>query len=221
MSPGPLMRTHIHRMTRHMDDMRMTQAPSSASQIKILPGTRKTGRSALVINIFGGPGSGKSTLAADLFSELKKHHVEAACPEEHAKLAIWSGQPWLLDQQTILLGRTWETLHALQDKVDVIIVDSPILLCSVYAREHEPVCFHQLTADLHRRTDRVNLLLERDPTLSYSTNGRRENEREAMIVDEQILTTLDIHNEPYCEISRTRKDIEHIATSVVEYLHRT
>jgi nicotinamide riboside kinase len=192
--------------------------PIIPSPVQILPGTRAKAQDALVINIFGGPGSGKSTLAAELFSELKKHHVEAACPEEHAKLAIWSGQPWLLDQQTVLLGRTWETIHALQDKVSVVIVDSPILLCSVYARNREPVCFHQMTADLHRRTNRINLLLERDPQTEYSTNGRRENESQARIVDEQILTTLDIHNEPFIQIARDRSDTDRIAEAVKQHL---
>ncbi len=102
----------------------------------------------------------------------------------------------------------------------MIIVDSPIMLCSVYAREREPVCFHQLTADLHRRTDRVNLLLERDPELEYTTNGRRENAREAQIVDEQILTTLDRHNEPYCEISRQRHDLECVVAAILKHLSR-
>lgn len=191
----------------------MTEMP--LSPVKTLQGTRASIGRALVINIFGGPGSGKSTLASELFSSLKKHHIEAACPEEHAKLAIWSGQPWLLDQQAILLGRTWETIHALHDKVDAIIVDSPLLLCSVYAREREPVCFHQLTADLHRRTNRINLLLERDPEMEYSTNGRRETADQARVVDEQILTTLDKHNEPYCEISRSRQDIERVIDAVI------
>jgi nicotinamide riboside kinase len=198
----------------------MQMKAPSMSKINILPGTRRSPQGALVVNIFGGPGSGKSTFAAELFCALKKHHIEAACPEEHAKLAIWSGQPWLLDQQTVMLGRTWETIHALQGKVEVIIVDSPILLCSVYAREREPVSFHQLTADLHRRTDRLNLLLERDGSAQYSTNGRRENEAEAKIVDEQILTTLDIHHEPHHEVSRTDQDVTKVVTAIMEHCRK-
>jgi len=189
-----------------------------ASPVRILPGTKVSSGDALVVNIFGGPGSGKSTLASELFCELKKHHIEAACPEEHAKLAIWSGQPWLLDEQTVLLGRTWETIHALQSKVEVVIVDSPLLLCSVYAREREPICFHQMTADLHRRTNRVNLLLERDPGLEYSTNGRRETADQARVVDERILTTLDKHCEPHCEISRSRADTVRVIEAIVAHV---
>jgi len=191
----------------------------SPSSIRFLPGTRGAAGDAVVVNIFGGPGSGKSTLASRLFSEIKRRDIEAASPEEHAKLAIWSGQPWLLDEQTVLLGRTWETLHALHDKVQVVIVDSPIMLCSVYAHDREPVCFHQLVADIHGRTPRTNLLLSRDPSIEYSMNGRRETAREARIVDERITTTLDAHNEPFNEIGRSDANVEVIADAITAHLN--
>jgi adenylate kinase family enzyme len=165
----------------------------------ILPGSRPEEGSALIVNIFGGPGSGKSTLAADIFCRLKQAHIETACPEEHAKLALWSGQPWLLDQQAILLGRTWETIHARLTKVAVIVVDSPILLCSVYARDREPPAFHQLVADIHKRSNRLNILLDRDPEHGYSQHGRRETAKQARVVDERIITTLKGSRETYIE----------------------
>jgi len=117
----------------------MTFMSTDLTQAEVTPvldiqtGSRARAGDALVINLFGGPGSGKSTLASRIFYELKRAHIEAACPEEHAKLALWSGQPWLLDEQVVILGRTWETIHALRDKVEVVVVDSPILLCSAYA----------------------------------------------------------------------------------------
>jgi adenylate kinase family enzyme len=178
-------------MTHPIDNSHKGCAPQA------LCGTRRSQNSALVINLFGGPGSGKSTLAARLFYELKLAHIEAACPEEHAKLALYSGQPWLLDEQIVLLGRTWETIHALTDKVEVIIVDSPILLCSSYAGKREPACFHDLVLDMHRRTDRINIFLERDLKQSYSTNGRRESETQAHHVDNAIRSTLVQTDEDY------------------------
>lgn len=179
--------------------------------LDILPGSRAGAGDALVINIFGGPGTGKSTLASQIFADLKRHHIEAACPEEHAKLALWSGQPWLLDQQVILLGRTWETIHALIDKVDVIIVDSPLLLCSVYAQDREPSVFHDLAADLHKRTHRINLLLDRDPSNGYSRNGRRETESEARQADDRIRHVLETYGEPYVRMAARDRISTHLA----------
>lgn len=183
--------------------------------LDILRGSRSRAGDAIVINLFGGPGSGKSTLAARIFYELKRAHIEAACPEEHAKLALWSGQPWLLDEQVILLGRTWETIHALRDKVEVVIVDSPILLCSSYAGAGEPGCFHDLVRDMHCRTDRVNIMLDRDPAHTYSTNGRRETESQAREADGRIEATLLDCGEPYTRLPASARIGAAIAREVL------
>jgi len=186
--------------------------------IDILPAATNGSPGALVVNIFGGPGTGKSTLASELYCALKKAGIETACPEEHAKLAIWSGQPWLLDHQVILLGRTWETIRALSEKVDVIIVDSPILLCSVYAQDREPDCFHELVIDIHRRTSRMNILLQRNPGQIYSPSGRRETADQASLVDARIENLLRTRSETYSAISRAPDDRSAIARSIATYL---
>lgn len=168
---------------------------------------------ALVVNLFGGPGSGKSTVAARLFSELKRRGVEAACPEEHAKLAIWSGRPWLLDQQVIMIGKIWETLTNLRDKVSVIIVDSPVLLCSVYADGREPRPFHDLVLDLHRRTPRLNLVVARPSDEAYDPSNRREDAPQAIALDARILTLLEAAGEEPSWVSRD-DDIAAIADRI-------
>ena len=105
------------------------------------------------------------------------------------------------------MGRTWETIHALHDKVDAIIVDSPLLLSSVYAGDREPDCFHALCAHLHKRPTRMNIFLSRDPGAGYSTNGRRETEDQARLVDARILATLDRENEAFSRIDREDIDM--------------
>lgn len=152
--------------------------------------------SALVVNLFGGPGSGKTAMAARIFGELKCMGIEAACPEEHAKLAIWSGRPWLLDHQVIIVGKTWETMVNLCDKVEVIIIDSPILLGSVYAGDREPESFHSLVRDLHMRQPRVNLLVKRDFSRPYDPQNRREDADAAVQIDAKVAAALDLIGEP-------------------------
>ena len=189
-------------------------APVPPAGFSFLPGTRPEEGSALVVNIFGGPGVGKSTIASRIFAALKERGIEAACPEEHAKLAIWSGQPWLVEQQPILLGRTWETIQALLDKVDVIIVDSPILLCSVYAGDREPDCFHALCADMHCRSNRLNILLRREDEADYSSRGRLQDLGEAMEFDRRIETCLARNGEQYTGVIRGAGTVEQLAAAI-------
>lgn len=174
-------------------------------------------RGALIINLFGGPGSGKSTVAARIFAELKLRGIEAACPEEHAKLAIWSGRPWLLDEQIILVGKEWETINNLRDKVDVIVMDSPILLCSVYAGLREPQAFHDLTIDLHKRTPRINVMVNRPQAEPYQHINRRENAEQAVEVDVKLRELLNSIGEPPEEISR-QSDVKLFVDEVVSFL---
>jgi hypothetical protein len=139
-------------------------------------------------------------MAARLFVELKLRGLEAANPEEHAKLAIWKGRPDLLDQQLVILGRSWETLHALADKVDVVVMDSPLLLCSVYAGDKEKLHFHHTVADFHKRMPRLNIVLNRPQDLLYSQRGRRENVHSAKLIDEKVRNSLDAFGERFIEV---------------------
>lgn len=165
--------------------------------LPIMEGDSPTLCPALAINLFGGPSIGKTVMAARIFLHLKILGVEAANPEEHAKISIWQGQPHLLDQQLILLGQTWQTLHTLADKVDAVVVDSPLLLCSVYAEGREQPHFHDTVRDFHRRLPRMNLLLSRNPELAYSQSGRREDFEGARSLDSRITHALVQAGESY------------------------
>ena len=180
----------------------------------IVEGTRPY--PALVINLFGGPSIGKTNLAGRIFLALNDLNLEAANPEEHAKLAIFQGQAHLLDEQLILLGRTWDTLHALGDKVDVIVVDSPLLLASVYGQKREGPHFHATVRDFHSRFSRLNCLLMRNQSLAYSTVGRRENLTQALHMDTRIVDALDTANEPYLALPPTGQATEQVARTIAQ-----
>jgi len=186
-----------------------------------LPGTRRSVGDALIVNIFGGPGIGKTTLAARLFAELKSRDVEAACPEEYAKIALWQGRDYLLDNQLILLGRTWDMISSLSNKVDVIILDSPILLCSHYAGQREPKHFHQTVLDFHQRQDRINILLQRDHSMAYSTAGRRESSDRAKEIDLQIASLLAEAEENYVSMDPASMSLDPLTWAVLASLSRS
>lgn len=187
--------------------------------LRILPGTWQQPNLPLVLNLFGGPGIGKTTAAAKIFVELKMLGLEAANPEEHAKLAIWKGRPDLLDQQLVILGQSWETLHALSDKVDVVVMDSPLMLCSVYAGDREALHFHKTVADFHKRMPRINIMLERPDGLSYSQRGRREDQSTASAIDTKVKMALDAHGEPYSQV-QVDKNMAHNIAQTVQAWHQ-
>lgn len=184
-----------------------------APVVKIMTAGRP-GAGALVINLFGGPGVGKSTMASRIFSALKELDVEAAAPEEHAKTAIWTGQSWLLRHQTIMLGKTLETVLTLRDKVDVIVIDSPILLCSVYAAPDEPDAFHALCVESHKRFDRVNIMIEREDGARYTRRGREQDLDGAIAMDRRIRERLQSADEDWTTISRDKTNARRIARAI-------
>jgi hypothetical protein len=191
-------------------------APSALPEV--LPGSRAQEGEALVINLFGGAGVGKSTMASKIFAGLKERGIEAACPEEHAKLAIWSRQSWLLKHQPVILGRTWETILSLQDHVDAIVVDSPLLLCSTYAGDREPMAFHDLCMDMHRRSNRMNIVISRDHEADYDQRSRMQNVDEAVAFDEIIRARLLDEGEAFTDLCRTAPSVAAIVERVALWL---
>jgi nicotinamide riboside kinase len=191
--------------------------PQNYKNKALQKGTRCSAGSALVINLFGGPGIGKTTLAARLFVALKLKNIEAACPEEYAKIALWQGRDSLLDHQLILIGQTWDTVSTLSNKVDVIILDSPILLSSHYAAGSEPDYFHKTVLDFHQRHDRFNILLTRNKNIKYSTSGRRETSQKAIDSDVKIKELLQKSGEDYLCMNPTEGILDGIVNQIASY----
>lgn len=193
----------------------------SDSPLNILPAAHSCLGRALVVNLFGGPGSGKTTFAASLFGALKRRGVEAACPEERAKLALWAGQGWVLDEQTILVSETWKIFCMLANNVDVIISDSPLLLASTYGGAREDDGFHRHVHSLHRRLQRLNIFVTRDLQRAYDHNGRRESAEAAASLDLRILETLKAVGEPVHTLSGEDLDADRFAEEIAAFLSRS
>jgi hypothetical protein len=130
----------------------------------------------LVINLFAPPGSGKSTLAAGVFYDLKSQGVNAELAGEFAKDLVWAGRQNCLRDQLYVFGKQHYRIHRLKNDVDVVVVDSPILLGLAYA-EHYPDCFKQTVKWAFDQYNNLNFYVNR--VKPYNPKGRNQTEEES------------------------------------------
>ena len=142
----------------------------------------------LVVNLFGGPGTGKSTLAAALFSNLKIKGVNAELVTEFAKDLVWSERNKELQDQVYILGKMYHKLWRLKDKVDVVVIDSPLPLCVYYDQGKTPG-MEDFVVELFNQFRNINILLERN--FPYQQEGRYQDEEGAVKVHNDIYKLLD------------------------------
>ena len=81
-----------------------------------------------VVNLIGGPGTGKSVTAASLFAKLKKQGINCEYVTEFAKDLVWSERFPEMKDQIYIFGKSYHKLWKLDGKVDVAILDSPLIL---------------------------------------------------------------------------------------------
>lgn len=146
----------------------------------------------LVVNLFGAPGAGKSTGAAYIFSKLKMAGVNAELVTEFAKDKVWEESKSAFDNQAYIFGEQYFRISRLQNKVDIIITDSPILLSSFYANDNIPCKeFDELVAKVSESYNSLNVFIDR--VRPYNPAGRFQNEAESDELSMAMQTFLDNH----------------------------
>ena len=139
--------------------------------------------SALVVNLFSGPGSGKSTVAANIFSELKWAGINCELATEYAKDKVWEESFEVLKNQIYVFGKQHHRLFVLKEKVDVIIVDSPLPLTMIYDQEKR-IVLEKLVMEEFLKFDNINFFIKRKK--EYNPKGRLHSENESKNKDKEI-----------------------------------
>ena len=142
-------------------------------------------KETLVVNLIGAPGAGKSTTAAYVFSQLKWKGVETEIVTEFYKDLVWEQAGKAFDNQIYTFGNHFFRISRLIGEVEVIVVDSPIMLVPVYS-ENEELC--KLAYTEHRKMNNFNFYVKRK--IPYSEIGRLHTEEEASAIDKKILSML-------------------------------
>lgn len=157
-----------------------------------------------VINLLGGSGLGKSTTAALLYGEMKNREQSVELVREFVKEWAWEGKKPSSIGQSIIYGRQLEREALLYGKVDYIVTDSPLILCSVYRSFYygtdiiAPLILKDIEHLDEMGVEQVNFLLKRSK--QFKSEGRFEDESTARRVDEAVLTFMNYHKIPYVEL---------------------
>lgn len=162
----------------------------------------------IVINLFGESDAGKSTAAMNITARLKRKGINAEYVSEFAKDKVYENNGAVFNHQECLFGKQSFKMGRVRNKVRVIVVDSPLILCIVYNNDeklgHD---FNETVWNMFNSYDNRNYLLIRKH--AYEDKGRFYNEEEALEVRRQIVDMLFDMNitfsfatssELYCEI---------------------
>ena len=168
----------------------------------------------LVVNLFAGPCTGKSSVASGVFSLLKSSSVNCELVTEVSKDMIWNGSEKALKYQPYIFGNQAWRIERLNDMVDIVITDSPILLSTIYAKDM-PKCFHDLVLHEHNRHKSFNIFLNR--TEAFDETGRVHSLEESIDLDNQIKTLLIHHDIDFTEFSVNKATPWIIFESIMTY----
>ena len=141
-------------------------------------------RKLKVVNLYGEPGTGKSTTAAALFALMKRNGINVELVTEFAKDLVWTERNKELGDQIYIFAKMYHKLWRLRDKVDYVIIDSPLPLCAYYDRDGLPG-FKELVFNTYNTFTIYNFRLTRH--FKYQEEGRYQTEVEADKVDEDLI----------------------------------
>ena len=169
----------------------------------------------IVVNLFGEPSVGKSTCAMDITVKLKRKCINAEYVSEFAKDKLYENNGEVFKHQEYLFGKQSFKMGRVKNKVQVMVVDSPLILNIAYNQDKilgEE--FNGTVLNVFNSYNNKNYLLTRNH--SYENEGRFQNEEEAKEVREQIIKKLIEFNIDYELIDSSEESCEYIADKIAK-----
>lgn len=171
----------------------------------------------IIVNLFGVPGAGKSTGAAYIFSQLKMKGINAELITEFAKDKVWENNQKVFKNQLYLFGKQSFRISRVEDEVDVIVTDSPLLLSIFY--NQTPILgenFDKLVYDVFNSYNNVNYLITR--TKPYNPAGRIQTEAESDSLAEPMINLLTTWNVPYKNVAGETVGYDTIVEDILQII---
>ena len=173
----------------------------------------------LLVNLYGAPGTGKSTGAAYIYSKLKLDEINCELVTEFAKDMVWDENKKAIYNQAYVFGNQYYRISRLENEVDVVITDSPILLSIIYNKDKrlgkEFIDLVKSVSSSYK--NRLDILFKR--VKQYKTVGRLHNEEQSDKLYNEIKDLLDIVNPEYEIVEATQDGYEKVIEMIKEKLH--
>lgn len=157
-----------------------------------------------VINFYGGPGSGKSTLAAYTFAKMKMAGLKVELVTEYAKDLTYAASFKTLGVQTHVFGEQLRRMRMVEDSVDYIVTDSPLLLSLAYGMQTD--MFKDYVYSEYKSFNNNDVFVSRP--LTYMQYGRTQTLAEATEKDEEIRGILVSRGVIFDVVSKNFNDID-------------
>lgn len=137
-------------------------------------------------------------MAAKLFAMLKEHGIECELVTEYAKDAVWEHRKQIFQCQPYIFGKQLYKIFRIQNQVDVIVTDSPIILSATYDCEQD-IDFKKYILKWFNKFNNLNFYLNR--VVPFNPKGRNEKTlEEAKNVDKKLLHFLNNNHITYKKV---------------------
>lgn len=177
-----------------------------------------------IVCLYGGPGTGKSTTCAGIFYKLKMKHYNCEMNREYVKEWVWEGreiQPG--DQPYFFAKMARREKIYMNQGVDFIITDSPLILTSFYGRKYD---------ELEKRYDTSAMMLKNHHEISkslgykvehyflnrikpYQESGRLQTEEESKEIDNELKLFLTDYGIKFTEIDADDNAVDNIINTLI------
>lgn len=169
----------------------------------------------IVVNLFGESSAGKSTAAMDITARLKRNGINAEYVSEFAKDKVYESNTEVFKHQEYIFGKQSFKMGRVKDKVQVIVVDSPLILCIIYNKDSIlGEDFNKTVLNMFNSYYNKNYLLVRKH--AYENEGRFQNEQESLEVRKQIIDKLNKLNIKYSTTTSKSEDCEEIVNEITK-----
>lgn len=178
-------------------------------------------KKTIVINILGGPGVGKTTIANELFIRLKKLGKDVEAVSEFAKELVWEKRSEAFDDRLYMHAEQNHRLMMMNNNLDYIITDSPLILTSIYNNYYLKNKFSkkynamidEMSIQTWNLYNNITFYIERKT--DYNNVGRRESQKQAIDIDTKIKKYLKDHNIEYIKIKDRDNAVDEILNKIL------